>query len=311
MSRENYCFTKDQRQHTYNNISRTSLLEYTIQGSVKGDPVVLIHGSVVADANYPLLKEPILANSSYRLISYHRRGFAGSKQIGNSKNDGDDDDNSNKNRPTISQQASDCQTPMQYLNIKSAHIVGHSHGGVIALQLAVDYPGAVHSLSLLEPALGWYTPSAKKIMQLHLPIIEKYEKGDKIGATDAFLQLVAGNGDVTNNNNQSRYLIDKVLPGAFEQAVEDIDSLFKIDMPAMQSWKVTAKDIKRRLIDKSILSVLGSNSHPMFQEAYKVVLEWFPQAEPFILPNSIHWLQLTKPNWLSRGIISFLYPTSN
>src|SRR5205823_2307422 len=50
-------------------------LEYDVQGS--GEPVLLIHGSIVADAFLPLLAEPRLT-SNYRVITYHRRGFAGS-----------------------------------------------------------------------------------------------------------------------------------------------------------------------------------------------------------------------------------------
>src|SRR6185503_2713851 len=49
-------------------------LEYAVSG--KGDPVLLIHGSILADAFAPLARDPALGK--YRLIRYHRRGFAGS-----------------------------------------------------------------------------------------------------------------------------------------------------------------------------------------------------------------------------------------
>lgn len=39
--------------------------------------MVLVHGSHVADAFAPLLEQPALVER-YRLILYHRRGFAGS-----------------------------------------------------------------------------------------------------------------------------------------------------------------------------------------------------------------------------------------
>jgi pimeloyl-ACP methyl ester carboxylesterase len=52
-------------------------LEYIVEGSGE-EPVVFIHGSITADANAPLLKQQILADS-YRLVSYHRRGYAGSE----------------------------------------------------------------------------------------------------------------------------------------------------------------------------------------------------------------------------------------
>ena len=52
-------------------------LEYEVGGSATGGPVVFIHGAFVADTFRPLLAEPLLAGH-YRLILYHRRGYAGS-----------------------------------------------------------------------------------------------------------------------------------------------------------------------------------------------------------------------------------------
>src|SRR4029079_15344976 len=53
---------------------RDAELEYEIRG--RGEPVLLIHGSHIAGAFLPLMNEPSLAN--YRLLRYHRRGFADS-----------------------------------------------------------------------------------------------------------------------------------------------------------------------------------------------------------------------------------------
>lgn len=45
-------------------------------------------------------------------------------------------------------------------------------------------------------------------------------------AIDGFLNLIEDAG--------CHNLVDKILPEAFEQAIIDADSLFKIDMPATQ-----------------------------------------------------------------------------
>src|SRR5919107_4405572 len=50
-------------------------LEYEVSG--RGEPVVFIHGAFIADTFRPLLSEPSL-RGHYRLILYHRRGYAGS-----------------------------------------------------------------------------------------------------------------------------------------------------------------------------------------------------------------------------------------
>jgi len=49
-------------------------LEYTVRG--EGEPVLLIHGTGVAATFAPTMAESAL--DGYRLIRYHRRGFAGS-----------------------------------------------------------------------------------------------------------------------------------------------------------------------------------------------------------------------------------------
>jgi hypothetical protein len=50
-------------------------LEYELRGT--GEPVVLIHWGAGAVWAEPLLDQPALAGG-YRLLSYHRAGFAGS-----------------------------------------------------------------------------------------------------------------------------------------------------------------------------------------------------------------------------------------
>ncbi len=83
-------------------------LEFQVWGA--GEPVLLIHGSILADAYAPLLAEPRLTEQ-YRLISYHRRGFAGS---------------THPDGPVgIAQQAADGRALMQRLGVDRAHVVGH------------------------------------------------------------------------------------------------------------------------------------------------------------------------------------------
>ena len=51
--------------------------------------------------------------------------------------------------PTVEQMANDARAVMRDLGWESTHVVGHSLGGLIALQLALAHRQAVRSLSLL------------------------------------------------------------------------------------------------------------------------------------------------------------------
>jgi pimeloyl-ACP methyl ester carboxylesterase len=255
-------------------------LEYEVRGA--GEPVVLVHGSHIADAFAPLLVEPVLADR-YQLILYHRRGFAGSTHPDGSL--------------SIVQQAADCRAFMRHLGVQCAHIVGHSYGGAIALQLALDAPEAVHSLALLEPAL-LIVPSAQQFMEAMGPVLQMYEAGNTTGAVDGFLQAVVG--------PEYRSVLDRVLPGAFAQAVADADTFFRIELPALQQWSFTQADAGR--ITQAVLAVLGADSHTVFPgwvEVHQLVQAWLPQAEAFVLKGATHALQIIDPKGMAAGLAGF------
>src|SRR5688572_10193656 len=108
-------------------------LEYEVKG--KGEPVLLIHGSHVARSFFPLMSQPALVDS-YMLIRYHRRGW-----LGSTSPDGPF---------SIEEQAADARALLEHIGVRPPlHVVGHSYGGPIAMQLAHDYPDYVQSLVLM------------------------------------------------------------------------------------------------------------------------------------------------------------------
>ena len=135
-------------------------LEYELHG--KGEAVLLIHGGHIADAFLPLMSEPALADS-YRLIRYHRRGFAGSDP--------------HSGPFSIEEQARDALELTKYLGLERAHVVGHSYGGATAVQLAIEAPSLVQSLVLLEPAI-FPSELASVVTEMMAPAFEAYRSGD-------------------------------------------------------------------------------------------------------------------------------------
>jgi pimeloyl-ACP methyl ester carboxylesterase len=257
-----------------------SVLECWVLGH--GEPVVLVHGSLIGDGFAPLLLENALTGS-YRLVSYHRRGFAGS---------------THPDRPlSIAEQAADCRALLRTLGIDRAHVVGHSYGGVIALQLALDAPDVVHSLALLEPAL-FGVPSGPLLLEAMGPLAGLYQAGDKAGAVDAFEQAVVG--------PNYRFSLDEIIPGAFDQAVADADTLFAQELPALMEWRFTREDALR--ITQPVLAVLGADSPslwPGFREGYDLVREWLPQAEGFVLEGATHGMQMQNPRDAAAALAAF------
>lgn len=257
-------------------------LEYEAQGT--GDPVLLIHGAMLADAYAPLLTQPILADR-HRLIHYHRRGFSGSSR--------------HAGPCTIAQQADDARALLDHLGVERAHVVGHSYGGTIALQLALDAPERVASLALLEPA-GIAAASAERfVTEVAQPSGELHARGDKAGAVDLFLRGVCG--------PQMREVADQALPpGAYDLAAADADTFFVTELPALGAWRFGAAEAAR--ITHPVLLVLGADSDavmPMFGEMNAALAQWLPRAELVELPGATHALQMMNPSGTADLLTTF------
>ena len=254
-------------------------LEYELRGS--GEPVVLIHWGFCSGWAEPLMGEPALADR-YRLLSYHRAGFAGSDRI--------------QGPISIAEHAAHCALLMRHLGIERAHVVGHSSSAVIALQLALDFPDAVHTLALMEPArpVPPTEEQAEFVRDVVAPAVQRYRAGDKAGAVDTFARGVFG--------SDYRDPMEQGLPGLFEQAVADADAFFAQELPALQQWSFTQEDASR--ITQPTLAVLGENTAPTFPERLQLLVSWLPNAEPFELPTT-HLLHLQNPRGLAEVLASF------
>ena len=150
-------------------------LAYRVVGS--GEPVVLIHAAGLADFFAPLVDSDL--RNRVQVISYHRVGYGGSSPAARGT--------------LISDQAEHCRGLLHHLGHSSAHVVGHSSGGVIALELARRSPHCVATLSLLEPSLP-VPGSASLAATVIQPAFAAYLAGAKATAIDTFLAGVCGPG---------------------------------------------------------------------------------------------------------------------
>jgi pimeloyl-ACP methyl ester carboxylesterase len=259
-------------------------LEYRLQGT--GEPVVLVHAGLFADWFKPLLEEPALA-ARYRILSMHRVGYAGSSRAAGPV--------------SIAQQAAHLRSLMHQLGIERAHIVGHSSGGNIALQLALDAPGLVQTLSILEPALAVGSGSDRMLatrQAVMAPIFEQFRSGNKAAAVDGFMRMVSGPG--------YRERFDQALPGAFDRGVADADTFFSQELPAVQQWQFGREDAGR--IVQPVLAVIGENSpdvSPIWAERQRQLLALLPNVEGFVLPGATHLLHVQNPRAMAQALASF------
>jgi pimeloyl-ACP methyl ester carboxylesterase len=253
-------------------------LEYEESGS--GEPVVLIHNGVIADWFTPLLDQPVLVDR-YRVVRYHRAGYGGSRARAGSA--------------SFADHARHCRALLRHLGIGSAHIVAHSSGGGVALQLALDSPEIVDSLALLEPPLQSLAPSGSYAGEA----VGRFRAGDRAGAVDTFLEGVFGPG--------YRPALERAIPGAFDQAVRDSDTFFGQEGPALMQFPFGEQEARR--IAQPVLTVLGADSDavsPAFRQRHERLLVLLPNVEPFVVPRANHLMDVQNPLGVAQGLAMFL-----
>jgi pimeloyl-ACP methyl ester carboxylesterase len=253
-------------------------LAHEVVGS--GEPMLLIHGSHIADALQPLMTEPALRH--FRRIRYHRRGLGGSTRPVEAG-------------PTsVAVQAQDAVGLLDHLGADRAHVVGHSLGGAIALELAAQHPTRVVSLALLEPVLLMTRAGAAFVRALG-PLVERYDAGDTEGAVHGFLAL--------EGDRDWREAIDRAVPGGIAQAVKDAATFFESEVPGVPEW--TFGPEQAAAISCPVLSVLGGNSSPMFVEGRQLLHAWFPDCRDADIVGATHLLPMEAPGPVAAAIAAF------
>ena len=249
-------------------------LTYQLQG--RGERVVLVHATAFVSWYEPLVERlPELSTLRYRrrLRASDGGGY----------------------RPlTAAEDAAICARLMDHVGWATAHIVGHSYGALVALQMAIDFPERVGSVSLLEPALRGVA-SAEQVAAALRPVITAYRSGDTTAAVDGFLRHVCGDG--------YRVPLDRVLPDAFGEALDEADLFFQAEIAAVQQWTFGPRDAER--IAHPVLNVLGAESASRFVEGSNLVQSWFPRAERLSVPQAGHLLMVQNPTALAHGLNDF------
>jgi pimeloyl-ACP methyl ester carboxylesterase len=255
-------------------------LEYEAIGS--GEPMLLI-SPVLADGFVPLVTQPALADR-HLLIRYHKRGWAGSTHT--------------PPPVTIGDHARDAAALLEHLGIPRAHIAGHSSGAAVAAQLALDRPETVHTLILMELSL-LSVPSGELFLEQAGPAFEAYASGDHARALAMFMAVVSGLDWPT-----CRALLEERTPGAVARAVEDADTFFGVELPALTEWEFGSQ--QAAAIDQPVLSVLGSQTQPLWVEVADFLRSSLPHVEELTIDGVGHLLHAQRPEPVARGMAEFL-----
>ena len=252
-------------------------IEVVEQG--RGEPVLLIQTALLAEEFRPMCREPALAD--YRLIRMHRRGYEGSSPVTDIR--------------SIAAEAADCEALLDALDVERAHVVGLSFSSTIAMQLAVDAPRRVHSLSLLE-APPVHVSSADEFRAANDELAADRAEHGAVATLDRFWSRLLG--------PDWRDQVERAVPGAVAQMTRDATTFFDSDCPAVLSWPFGRE--RAAHVTRPVLYIGGSAGGQWFAEVRELVRDWFGQAEVRMIQGADHSLALTHAAEVAAVLAEFL-----
>lgn len=251
-------------------------VEYDERGA--GGAVLFIHGALIADSFAPLMDEPALAG--YRRIRFRRRGFGASEPP--------------TEPASIEEHARDARSLLDELGAAPAHVVAHSGGGPIAVQLAVDAPDTVRSLVLIEPAFQ-NAAMAAVFYEMITPLIEMHRAGESAKAVHIWMRR--GGSDWRDRH-------EAAIPGVGDQMTRDAGGTFEGDMIAMRAWDFDAVGVSR--ISQPVLYLVGSRSAAGVEPSTKLFRAAVPDTEFVVIDDADHSMPMTRATAVAEAIAPFL-----
>lgn len=158
-----------------------------LPGGGEGTPVVLVHGSTndyrIWNAQFSVF------SASYRVVAVSLRHFYPERW------DGTGTDFS------IEQHAQDVAALIKKLNLGKVHLVGHSRGGAVAVEVAKSHAEVIRTLVLPDGGIKMPVPEtaeAKEAGDFTKKLIgtlqENLKTGDAAKAAEVFVDMLSGPG---------------------------------------------------------------------------------------------------------------------
>jgi pimeloyl-ACP methyl ester carboxylesterase len=246
----------------------------------EGDPVLLIHASFGADWFAPVAR----LLSGYRVVRTHRVGYGHSLAI--------------RSNLSLVDHTRHLAEILRASSIRHTHVVGHSSGGSIALQLASSYPELVQSMVLLEPAFP-YAPDEPKSDAMR-NAIQAAKEDDLERAFSFFPGSVCSPGyrDVIARTLDEKGLQASILSGRY---------FFDYETTALAAWDSDAAHLDR--LPQPTLLVDGEEGERLnspYRARNAALLQRLPQATRLSLPGVSHVMPLENPSLVARTVVDFI-----
>ncbi len=241
-----------------------------------GDPIVILHGVFGSSDNWQTVGKALAESYSVYLVDLRNHGLS-----------------PHDNEMNYQAMAGDVRELIEDEKIKP-HLIGHSMGGKVAMELACSAPNMLKSLIVVDIAPKYYPPHHQEILE-SFKTLDIKSLGSRKEADDELSKKL------TN-------------PGVRQFILKNLGRNENDDF----EWKINYKAIEKN-IDKigeglsqaksfagETLFINGSKSDYIQKDDEKLILKHFPKAEIKTIEGAGHWVHAEKPKETTDLIQTFL-----
>lgn len=263
-----------------------------------GEALVLIHGSA-SDARTWSQQHDVLAQH-FRTVVYSRRHHRPNPPIA----EGAD--------YSLRQHVDDLDELISALDLAPAHLVGHSYGAIIGLNLALRAPHRVRSLVLGEaPVFPLFVSVPPRPAELLRLLVRRPRTALAIahfgarGASPAAAALRRGDLDAA----LARFGTAVLGPRAFRSLSAERRDQARANFIAAEVLRPDFGSLDAaalRTLDVPTLLLGGANSRRLFRRFNDRLAELLPRAERDTIPGAGHDIHEDAPTLYNDAVLSFL-----
>jgi 3-oxoadipate enol-lactonase len=242
-----------------------------------GAPVVLLLHGLGATGESWGLQTPALSAAGFRVIAPDARSFGRSSYPGGSH--------------TIQDMAADMLGVLDALEITTAHVVGISMGGTLALQLALDAPRRVRKLVLANTFASLRPAKLSVWLFLLLRLVMVHTVGVEA---------------------QARFAVQRIFPDPQDEALRAM-LLAEICQADPWGYRATMRALGRFNVTRRLrelrcptLVVTASADNVVPPPNQFVLARQIPGAEQMVIEGAGHAVTATHPAVFNQALLSFL-----
>lgn len=177
-------------------------------------------------------------------------------------------------------------------------LLGHSMGGKIAMQFAVNHPEMIENLIVADMGPKYRVSDNKEVLAALntvklAPMKSRQEAAEEL---NKFL----------NSEMLVQFLLKNIHWKENEQQGKFMDWRFNLKVLTSKFSEINKAVERKAPCTVSTLFLRGGDSDYVLEEDYEGIKEVFPNAEMVSIEGAGHWLQAEKPKEFYHKVVAFL-----